>query len=356
VIRMRKEMPEWLKRYYNRLWMRFKSQAFAFKDATRELGVSRVMTVKTLWELEQRGFVNKERSEVDYRARTYRLISPEDISFATGLYSLVEKERIGKQSLTEKLVFINDKLSYALTGSYAAYYYHHYMVPPRVFELKIEPQDEGKWIAFLTDERTRVFLGDVIETRKISSYVRLHHSSRPINLTRTETEQGYYVEKPEFLLMEFLGRQSQTSVIETIAIILQGKELLRWHGNEGIVNLAGSLGFSRGLGFLLDAMNFEAQKPVIKEEIIQELKRGVRGKSDETFPRDEIFLSRFRELREKLAHRALLTRNEIEELERMKERFEGYKVLGEKWGIQVILPRDVVRKVLEDLGVKLGKK
>jgi hypothetical protein len=353
---MRKEMPEWLKKYYNKLWMRYKNQAFTFKDVTKELGISRVMTIKTLWELEQRGFVNKERSEVDYRARTYRLISPEDISFATGLYSLVEKEKIGKQSFIEKLVFLNGKLSYVLTGSYAAHYYHHYMAPPRVFEIKIEPQDDGKWIAFLTDEKIRVFVGDIIETRKISSYVKLLHSSRQINLIRTKTEQGYYVEKPEFLLMELLERQTQTSVIEAIAIILQNKDQLRWHGDEGIINLAGNLGFSRRLAFLLDAMNFESQKSLIKEEIIQEIKGDVRGKSDETFPRDEIFLSRFQGLRNKLSHKALLMRNEIEELERMKERFEGYKVLSEKWGIQVILPRDVVRKVLEDLGVKLGKK
>ena len=55
-------------------------------------------------------------------------------------------------------------------------------------------------------------------------------------------------------------------------------------------------------------------------------------------------------------HQALLTREEKEELERMKEKFEGYKALSEKWGLQAILPRDVVRKVLEDLGVRLEKK
>jgi len=230
------------------------------------------------------------------------------------------------------------------------------MAPPRVFEIKIEPQDEGKWIAFLTDEKTRVFLGDVIERRRISSYVRLLHSPKQVNLIRAETERGYYIEKPEFLLMELLERQTQTSVVEAIAIILQNKDQLRWRGNEGIIDLACNMGFSRRLGFLLDAMNFEAAKSLIKEGIVQGVKSDVRGKSDETFPRDEMFLSRFRELRNKLAHKALLTRNEIEELERMKERFEGYRLLGEKWGIRTILPRDVVRKVLEDLGVKLGKK
>lgn len=353
---MHKEMPEWLKKYYNTLWMRYENQAFTFKDVTKELGISRVMTIKTLWELEQRGFVNKERSEIDYRARIYRLISPEDISFATGLYSLVEKEKLGKQSLIQKLVFINDKLAYAITGSYAAYYYHHYMTPARVFEIKVEPQDEGKWIAFLTDEKNRVFIGNIIETRKISNYVKLLHSTRPIDSIRTKTEEGYYIEKPEFLLMELLERQTQTSIIEVIAIILQKKDQLRWLGNEGILNLAELLGFSRRLGFLLEVMNFEAHKPLIKTEIIQEIKKDVIRKSDEIFPRDEITLSRFHELRNKLVHQALLTREEKEELERMKEKFEGYKALSEKWGLQAILPRDVVRKVLEDLGVRLEKK
>ena len=353
---MHKEMPEWLKKHYNRLWMRYENQAFTFKDVKKELGISRAMVVKTLWELEQRGFVNKERSETDYRARIYRLISPEDISFVTGLYSLVGKEKLGKQSLIEKLVLINEKLPYALTGSYAAYQYHRYITPARVFEIKIEPQDAGKWIAFLTDEITRVFIGDIIETRKISNYIKILHSKRPIDPIRTKTKEEYYIEKPEFLLMGLLERQTQTSIAEAIAIILQNKDQLRWYGNEGIISLTENSGFSRRLGFLLDAINFEANNFVIKTEIIQEIKKDVKGKSDEIFPRDEISLSRFQEMRNKLAHQALLTRNEIEELERIKGRFEGYKALSEKWGIQSILPRDIVRKVLEDLGVRLGKK
>lgn len=351
---MRKEMPEWLKKHYNMLWNRYKNEAFTFGDVKKELAISRSMTIKTLWHLEQRGFVNKERSEVDYRARAYRLISPEDVNFVIGLYSLVEKDKLRKQTL-EKLVFIDEKLPYAITGSHAAYHYHHYINPPMVVEIKIEPQDEGKWIAFLTDERTRVFLGNVIETRKISNYVQLMHSSRPIKTIRKRTKRGYYIEKPEFLIIELLERQTQSSIIEAIAIIAVNKTRKVWNGLDGVVNLAKEYGTVRRLGFLLDAMNFEAQRSVIQPKIIKNIKKDVFGKSDEIFPRDEIFLSRFQELRNKLVHQALLTKKEIEELERVKARFEGYKELGEKWGIQTILPRETVRKVLEDLGVKLGK-
>jgi hypothetical protein len=349
-------MPEWLKKHYNKLWTRYNNQAFTFEDVTKELNISRVMTVKTLWELEQRGFINKERNEVDYRARVYRLISPEDINFVVGLYSLVEKEKIGKQSPIEKLLFINDRLPYVVTGSYAAYHYHYYITPKKVLEIKTEPQDEGKWIAFLTDEKTRVFIGNIIETRKVSNYVMLLHSAKPINSIRTKTQEGYYIEKPEFLLIELLERQTQTDTAEAIATIIQNKDQLKWCGKDGIVDLARDIGFSRRLGFLLDAMNFEAHEPIIKHEIIQRVKKDVRGKSDETFPKDEILLSRFRELKNRLAHQALSTKDEIEELEKIKERFEGYKTLSEKWGLKVVLPREAVRKVLEDLGVRLGKK
>jgi len=349
-------MPEWLKKYYNDLWARYKNQAFTFNDAMKKLGISRAMTIKMLWELEQRGFVNKERSEVDYRARVYRLISPEDINFVIGLYSLVEKEKIQKQSLIEKLVFINNRLLYVLTGSYASYHYHHYIIPAKVFEIKIETRDEGKWIAFLTDEKTRVFIDDIIETRKVGYYVKLLHSTLPINSIRARTEEGYYIEKPEFLLMELLKRETQTNIIEAVATILQNKGQLKWCGKDGIVDIARNLGFSRKLGFLLDAINFEAGEPIIKHEIVQRVRKDVKGKSGEVFPKDEILLSRFQELRNKLAHRVLLTKNEIEEFEKMKERFEGYEMLSEKWGLRVVLPREVIRKVLEDLGVRLGRK
>lgn len=353
---MQKQMPEWLKKYYNTLWNQHNNEAFTFKDVKQELGISRSMTIKTLRELEQRGFMNKERSEIDYRARTYRLISPEDIKFVIGLYSLIEKEKIRKQTLMEKFVFIDEKLPYVITGSHAAYRYHRYMNPPKVVEVKTKPKDEGKWIAFLTDEKTRVFLRQVIETKKVSNYVRLLHFTRPIKRIRKRTKQGYYIEKPESLVIELLQRQSHVSTIEAIAIITMNKNKMKWSGSGGILNLARSSGMSRRLGLILDAMNLEAQKHLIDVEMIQNIKKDVTGKSDEIFPSDEVFLPRFHELRNKLAHKALLTPKEVEELERAKERFEGYRALGEKWGIQVILPRDVVRKVLEDLGVKLGEK
>jgi hypothetical protein len=352
---MTKEMPEWLKRYYNQLWEKRKNEAFSFQTAMKELGISKKMTTKTLLELEKKGFISKERSPIDYRARVYRLISPVDIKFAVGFYSLMGKEKIEKLTLIDKLVFIEDKLPYAITGSNAAYHYHNYINPPITVEIKIYLGDAGKWIAFLTDEKTRVFLGDVIESRKISNYVKLLHSDMPLDSIIIKTKEGYYIEKPESLIIELLKRQTQTSIIEAVAIILTNKTNLSWNGPAGLPDLAKSWGVSRRLGFLLDAINLEARRKVINPKIIGEIKKDAEEKTGEIFPGDEIFLAKFKDLRNKKAHNVLLTEKEKSEIGKLEMQFEGYKKLSEKWGMHIILPRLVIHKVLEDLGVKFGK-
>lgn len=354
---MTKEMPEWLKRYYNKLWERHRNEAFTFASVTDDIGISKKMASKTLLELEKRGFINKERSPIDYRARTYRLISPVDVNFAIGLYSLMEREKIKKQTLIDKLIFIDERLPYVITGSFAAYHYHQYINPPKVIEIKIHLQDGGKWIAFLTDEKTRVFIGDVIETKKISNYVKLiDGSKRAIDYVRTKTKEGYYIEKPEFLIIELLERQTQNSVIEAVAIIVTNKMNILWVGPTGLPNLAKSCGVSRSLGLLLDAINLEARRKIINPKIIEPMKKYVEGKVDDIFPKDEMLLAKFRDLRNKTVHGVLLTEKEKAEIERLRTYFEGYKLLSEKWGVRIILPRDAIRKVLKDLGVSIGKK
>lgn len=350
-----KELPEWLKGYYNQLWERHKNESFTFQTAMRELDISKKMITKTLSELEKRGFLSKEKNPIDYRAKVYRLISPDDINFVIGLYSLMSKEKIEKLTLIDKLIFIGNKLPYVITGSHAAYHYHNYLSPPKMVEIKINLSDAGKWIAFLTDEKTRVFLSDVIESRKICNYVKLLHSNRAIDYTRTKTKEGYFVEKPEFLIIELLERQTQTSIIEAIAIILTNKTNLLWSGPTGLPNFAKTWGISRRLGFLLDAISLEARRKIINPKIIEIIKKDAEGKVDDIFPRDEIFLAKFRDLRNKIAHNVLLTDKEKIEIEKLKLQFEGYEKLGEKWGMQIILPKIVIHKVLEDLGVKFGK-
>jgi len=348
---MIKRLPEWLKHNYNILWGRFGKEAFTFEDAASRLNISERMAVKTLWQLENMGFVYKTRSELDYRVKEYRLIPPEDVSFVIGLYSLIAKDRYKKLTIKDKLILIEDKIPYAVTGSHAAHQYHHYVNPPPTIELKIRPIDEGKWIAFLTDENTRVYLNEAIETKPVNQYVKLVPTQIDITDIRHRSDSGYYIEKIEPLLIELLTRETQTSIIEAAAMIIQNASDIDWLGEKGVVPLAIESNATRRLGFLLDLINYESNLNIVNEETISVIKDTVKGRSTTFFPNDNVLISRYNELKEKINHRTLITDEEYSKHRKALERYEGYLELGERWGLQPILPRDVIKKVLTDLGV-----
>ena len=122
-----------------------------------------------------------------------------------------------------------------------------------------------------------------------------------------------------------------------------------------MLNLAKMWGVSRRLGFLLDAINLEARRDVIKPETIELLRKDAGEKVDDIFPRDEILLAKLKDIRNKAAHQVLLTEKEKEEADMLTRQFLSYEELSRKWGMNIILPRLVIHKVLEDLGVKFGR-
>lgn len=348
---MAKRMPNWLKKNYNNLWKKYEKEVFTTENVADSLNISNNMATKTLWQLENKGFVHKTRSELDYRNKIYRLISPEDVSYVIGLYSLIEKEEVRRLTLEDKLILLNEKIPYALTGSKAAYRYHHYVNPPKLYEIKIRSEDEGKWIAFLTDGYTRVYLNDILETKSTKYYVKLIHSTIKFDNIIHKSDSGYYIEKIEYLIIELLMRETQTSIIEVVAMIIQNSADINWFREKGVIKLAVESNIIRELGFLLDAINYESDSPIIDERIISTIENMVEGNSDIIFPKDGVLLNRYDELRNKIAHQSLISEKEIVNYKKILKRFEGYSELSNKWGLQSILPREVIRKVLTDLGV-----
>jgi hypothetical protein len=59
------------------------------------------------------------------------------VKYVIGLYSLLEKDVFEKLTFRDKLILAGDKIPYAVTGSYAAYQYHHYLNPPGMYALKM---------------------------------------------------------------------------------------------------------------------------------------------------------------------------------------------------------------------------
>lgn len=348
-----KNLPEWLKKNYNDLWEEYHKKEFTVEKVIDSLNVSENMALKTLWQLEKKGFLLKTRSEIDYRNKIYRLIPPDDVRFVIGIYSLLEEDRYKEYTLEDKLRLINEKISYVLTGSHAAYEYHRYLNPPKVYEIKVYPNDEGKWIAFLTDEDTRVFLDNVIQTRSARNYIKLVNTNFNIANIRKKTESGIYIEKIEYLLLELLNRETETSIKEIVAIIIKNLDIINWFGDEGLTKIITESNDIRRLGFILEVINYESESRIIDENIIKNLQKAQTDSIPYIFPKDDVLLERYNDLRNKLSHRSLITEEEIDNYRNSIEKYQEYSKLGAKWGILSILPRHIIRKVLMDMGVKV---
>jgi predicted transcriptional regulator len=348
---MVKSLPEWLKKNYNTLWGKYQNSEFTLEDVSKLLDISRSMASKTLWQLENKGFILKTRSKIDSRNKIYRLISPDDIKYIIGLYSLIEKDEYKKYTLEDKLILINDEMNYAITGSQAAYYYHKYINPPKLYEIKIDPLDEGKWIAFLTDGHTRVYIDEVIPTKAAQNYVKLIHSIYEIRNIRIKSGLGFYIEKLEYLLIELLNRETQTSIKEIVAIIIRNKNIINWFGEKGLIQLALETNNVKKLGFIIDAINYELESELIDQKIVKALKDHISKRTPIlVYPRDNVLLNRYKELRDMLTHKSIISKNEIIKYSKNISRYEEYFDLGEKWRILPIIPRNTIRKVLIDLG------
>jgi len=348
---MVKNLPEWLKKNYNTLWDKYQKNEFTLEDTSFSLNASINMTSKTLWQLENKGFIYKTRSKIDYRNKIYRLIPPEDVKYIIGLYSLTEKDKYKKFTIMDKLVFINDELQYALTGSQAAYYYHEYINPPKLYEIKIDPNDEGKWIAFLTDGHTRVYIDEVIQTKSVRVYIKLKHSLYNIENLKIKTNDGIYIEKIEYLLIDLLNKETETSIKEIIAIIIRNQNVINWFGKQGLIKLALESNNMQRLGFLLDVINYESKSEIVNKEIIKSIENYKNDFHSLVYPKGSILFDRYKELQNLLSHDSLISEKELQKYSKNIQRYEEYSELGREWGVIPIIPRNTIQKVLTDMRV-----
>lgn len=349
-----KWMPWWLTTNYFKLWAVKEKGNFGFEEALKILNISKEMLAKTLSELEKRGFIIKERGEIDYRSRVYRLVSPFDITFVQILEATAAKE-VPSLLLTDKLKIAGEKLPYLLTGSYAASYYHRYMNPPKTIEVKVASEDVGKWIAFLTDRKIAVFLDKVYESQKYNVTVKLIPTLKDEDIKDTnKTTEGLNVESLESSIVTMIEKGTSVSITEAAAEILVNLNRIKW---SKLIKLGKDKGILRQLGCLLEIINYEAEKEIINSTIIKEMANKVKGATNTIFPEDMRILTRMEEIRNKLRTLgSMMTEDEKRKLITQIEKFQTYPELSKKWRLPVVLSKEMVRKIFDDLGKPYGQK
>ncbi len=336
--------PKWLWENYIYLWSSKRKEEFEFEEALRILKISREMLLKTLSELEKRGLLIKWRSEYEHRMKKYKLVSKDTVELIED-YTMGEPKEKDQLNLTKKLRLITEilqeqkehKMRYLITGSTCAYYFHKYITPPKVFEMKILNEQMDKWVFFLTDRNTRVYGWNEKQSIEIPSnekhkfVIRLYKWLSDEEYERKEENNGLLYQSKEDLILDLLKKRTRLSVTEAIAVILTNK--INWEQLEKVFRRNP---LQRELGTILDII-YNSNKGLVSEKFIEELKKRVEGESLKLFPADIIPQERY------------------DELLKSKEQFD-YKDLSKKWGLPIVLPEEVIKKIFEDLRLKYGRK
>lgn len=346
-------MPEWLARNYFKLHQEFdgeygSTRPFAFPEAVNSLKVSKQVAQKTLWELELRGFVTKRRSETNYRNRVYQMIQIADVMDALKSYFKFKKGQFEKLSLVKKICLL--PWDYVLAGSSAAAYYHGYQSTGRVLKLMANPSDYGKIIALLSSKDTVVSTEAGIEYKRAKYYVRLLSLSYDWKELIQPAEDGVNIERREYLLIDFLKQGTLASANEGVALIATNSKKINW---SEVITLAEKNNLRRELGCLLDIINLEARKPVVEPGVVLQLEATPATNWFTEFPAGQA--EAYKGISHKIeSQKHVLSKTELGELEEKRSKLVYYHTLGKKWVLTILLPRDVIRKTLQDLGVELS--
>jgi|GEM_PF-3130834 len=372
----KKWLPEWLAGNYFKLCKLSeehteKSNFFTFPQAKSFLNTSDEITQKTLWELEIRGLMLKRRSDLNLTEKLYRPVPLDIFLEVAKIYLEFPKGNFEKLSLEKKLALA--PWEYAISGSTAAYYYHQYRQPSSVLEIETFPKYYFKWMALLSDKNTIVSPGlPIEETRRAKRYVKLEPMAYGDEgegdfLT---TPDGLRIMKLEPLIRACLAKGALTSAVDVIAMLVSCRKRIDF---PGLIRDAWKSG-QRELGCVFDAVTAESAEHLFgkeAEKLTHDWKEEILNSGMVYEPRvyPTEMIAKYTELDFKLktpfsdkpvaegasyiAAPIFLTLEEHNELVSQKNAFESYQKIGEQWQLKFILPKSIVRKTLDDLGVAL---
>ncbi|RMD59142.1 HD domain-containing protein [Candidatus Parcubacteria bacterium] len=234
------------------------------------------------------------------------------------------------RTVVDKLQAVEDKMRYLIVGHRAAYQYHQWRTPsPGEYELLIFQDDFDTWYAYLRDSHT--FVNDRppqgSERERYTEFVILVSGLSGDLWERRELMHSVAYIAPSDLIFRLVADQSEAAIGEALAIIVARRHDWNW---DALLKEIRNRRMVRQMGCLFEILNLEASRPIVPEGAISSLFSLVHdtvGEAVYTFP--------------------------LQADERSPQNTpEDYTTIGLRWGLNLLLPRHLVAKVLEDLEVE----
>jgi len=223
---------------------------------------------------------------------------------------------------------------YVITGSQASYRYHRWLSPaPKVIELRIFPEDYEWWKNFLQDEVIHVSdlppASNMMENIEAAIILSKNLEASIYQYQRTFSDLHY--ESPEKLCINFLtGVITETSIMETLAILLMQRKAFQW---DYFCKRIIALGLAREAGILLEIINDHTQQNLMPPAVIELLFQKTTHDND------------LKECYYPFTWRVKLAIRRGDE----KEVKITYPQISRKWGRKVVLPLYIMEKLVLDL-------
>lgn len=289
-------IPEWLGVPYCIFQASYGSREFTFEEAQKDLDILEATLLKILSELGRYGFL---LSKIENKSRRYAVVNFNSI--ACGVKANRDLKNLGT---LEKLRRVKGyEKNYLIVGSSAAFFYHAYQFPTR-YEIEVYPRDYGFWKQLLPEAEIKPTLTDPkFRDRKIVD--------------------GLYVASPERVVVEGIKKGAVSSALDSTAVLVSenGLKNLDWTKLE---KYAAQYQVVNEIGAVLEALSVELTKEYgkspIPKAVLSSLHSRIRDAGRiKQYPRDII------------------------------QKDESYSEIGETWRLRLYLPKDVIRKPVEDL-------
>ena len=251
--------------------------------------------------------------------------------FDISLRNVHETFGVRGRTVADKLEAVGEDLRYLVAGAQAAYHYHAWRIPPAgAYELLIDVVDFDTWYAYLRDSRT--FVGKAPPAGKereryAETVVLGSELTDELWKSRVWVNDVAYI-APADLIFRLIATQTEVAVGEALAILVARRQTWDW---DVLVSVIKVKRMARQLGCLFEVLNLEADQPVVPVEAIEPLFAVVQdtvGEAVFTFPL-------------RVSEEGLPPGRVPDE----------YVAIGRRWGLELLLPRYLVAKVLDDLGV-----
>ncbi len=256
---------------YDTLWLRFKNREFTFENALEVIFDKKSFDnndikygSKLLNELQDRGYAIDRKADYDQRARLYRLLHPEMVSNAWAIFDSLSKEK--REILLERILegakaFASWDYLFIGDAALARWSNNYYSV--EVLDVSVLQKVLDGWISLLKLFGFQIIVDGILVSEAKTKRAQNAHLHSDLEHRLHQKDKEY--QNLHYAIIEGIR---ENNIGGSLATLYVQRKKVKW---KILIDIATKSGVLNRLGFLLETLNFEAEKMIFDSRIISKV-------------------------------------------------------------------------------------